>query len=86
MFDEIYLTGFKIFGDHSANPTEMIAQHFQKNPHLQVTASIVEVSAKDADVYIEQTKQKIKERQKERPGLRVLNLHCGVGPNKIYHL
>ena len=86
MFDHIYLTGFKIFGNHKANPTELIAQHFQQHPNPQITSSIVEVTTKDADTYIEQIKGKIAQLRKEKPNAKVLNLHFGVGPNKIYHL
>ena len=81
MFDEVYLTGFKIFGSYEANPTQLLAEHFGKSGIPGLSCSVVEVTAKDADEYVGRIGQKVKGGEK-----RVLNLHFGVGPNKVYHL
>lgn len=82
MFDEILLTGFKVFGNHDVNPTQLISEHFSAHPLKGVNCSVVEVTAKDADAYVE----KIKEHVICSKDKKILNLHFGVGPNKVYYL
>lgn len=82
MFDQILLTGFKVFGGCEVNPTQLLAQHFIEHPRKGVTCSVVEVTAKDADAYIEKAKEKVLCSK----GKKILNLHFGVGPNTVYEL
>ena len=82
MFDQILLTGFKVFGGHDVNPTQLVAEHFIQHPRKGVSCSVVEVTAKDADAYIEKAKQQVLCSKDKK----ILNLHFGVGPNKVYYL
>lgn len=77
MYDHVYLTGFKKFGEHTVNPTEEAVKSVSM---AGVTCSIVEVTTADVDKYIE----RISEEVGRRKGQRVLHLHFGVGPNKVY--
>jgi len=56
MFDQIYLTGFKKFGNHDVNPTQLVSEHFAKQEIPGLKCSVVEVTTKDADAYIESIK------------------------------
>jgi pyroglutamyl-peptidase len=82
MFDQVYLTGFKIFGGHQVNPTQLLAEHFSEHKVEGVETAVIEVAAKEADAYIEKIRTAIGESKDKK----VLNLHFGVGPNKVYHL
>jgi len=82
MFDEVYLTGFKKFGNCSVNPTQMIAEHYLKSTIAGLHSAVVEVTTKDVDAYINSMKKIIADMGTKK----ILNLHFGVGPNKIYHL
>jgi pyrrolidone-carboxylate peptidase len=82
MFDQVYLTGFKKFGNHEFNPTEMISEHFAKQAIPGLECDVVEVAVEPVDAYIDKIKHKIA----ELPGKKILNVHFGVGPNKVYHL
>lgn len=53
-----------------------------KHPRDGLRCSVVEVTAKDADAYI----NKIQQQLVASKGKKVLNLHFGVGPNKVYNL
>jgi hypothetical protein len=59
MFDRVYLTGFKKFGDHDVNPTQMLAEHFATLNISGLTCSVIEVTVEDVDSYINKTKQLI---------------------------
>ena len=85
MFDQVYLTGFKIFGGVECNPTQLLAEHYSKAGIKNLSCEIVEVAAKCVDEYVEKVKE-CEEKSEESEGKRILNLHFGVGPNKIYHL
>lgn len=80
MFDQIYLTGFKKFGNHDVNPTQLVSEHFAKQEIPGLKCSVVEVTTKDADAYIESIKQELV----STPNKKILNIHFGVGPNTVY--
>lgn len=82
MFDQVLLTGFKVFGGHEVNPTQLIAEYFMEHPRKGVSCSVVEVTVKDVDAYISKTKEKVMCSK----GQKILNLHFGVGPNTVYKL
>ena len=82
MFDAIFLTGFKKFGNHAVNPTEEVVKAIEGRGIAGVRCSIVEVTAADADKYVEAVRSELAQRK----GEKILHLHFGVGPNKVYHL
>lgn len=75
------MTGFKKFGDVGVNPTELIIDELTKNPIKNVIVSKLDVTTEEVDNYIE---SKLKE-QCGSPKT-ILNVHFGVGPNKVYFL
>lgn len=81
MFDEVYLTGFKKFGNVQVNPTELIVDAFLKETLQNVKVNKLDVTTEEVDKYI----LGIKDQQSSSKN-RILNIHCGVGPNKVYHL
>lgn len=47
MFDQIYLTGFKSFGNVDVNPTELLIDHFLEKEHPRIAkATKLDVVAK----------------------------------------
>ncbi len=52
MFDQVFMTGFKVFGGHEVNPTQLVAEHFSQAKVPGLTCTVVEVTAKDADAYV----------------------------------
>lgn len=75
------MTGFKKFADVDVNPTELIIDELIKNPINNVHVSKLDVTVEDVDRYIQETKNKQCQSEKN-----ILNLHFGVGPNKVYFL
>ena len=78
----MYLTGFKKFGNHAVNPTQLLAEHYLNSKVSNVHASVVEVTTKDVDTYIDSMKGILADKGNKK----ILNLHFGVGPNKVYYL
>jgi pyrrolidone-carboxylate peptidase len=56
MFDQVFLTGFKKFGNCEVNPTELICEELKKYELGGVSCRTIEVTVEDVDEYIEQTK------------------------------
>jgi pyrrolidone-carboxylate peptidase len=81
MFDEVYLTGFKKFGNVDVNPTELIVDALLNEPLQNVNANKLDVTTEEVDKYI----SNIKDQQCSSKS-KILNIHCGVGPNKVYYL
>lgn len=84
MFDAIYLTGFKKFANVDVNPTQLIAQHFEKQKHPNIAkVTRLDVTTDEVDAYLKNICKDLGEDCKNK---KVLNLHLGVGPNTAYHL
>ena len=81
MYNEVHLTGFKKFGDVTVNPTELIVDELTSSPIPQVHPTKLDVTVDEVNNYIS---AKVKEQCE--PGKKILNIHFGVGPNKVYFL
>jgi hypothetical protein len=58
----------------------LVSEHFaeQKIPGLR--CATVEVTTKDADAYINSIREAVVSSKEKK----ILNIHFGVGPNKVY--
>lgn len=82
MFQKVNVTGFQAFGNIDVNPTELVVNSFIEKPHpKQGDARKLDVTVKAVDEYVEEMCAKAKEDH-----LKTVNLHFGVGPNKVYFL
>ncbi len=57
MYEEVYLTGFKKFGDVDVNPTELIIDELSHNPINNVHVSKLDVTVEEVDNYIQEKKK-----------------------------
>jgi hypothetical protein len=81
MYEEVHLTGFKKFGEITVNPTELIVDDLTSSPIPYVNPRKLDVTVDEVDKYvIEKVKEQCKSDKK------ILNIHFGVGPNKVYFL
>jgi pyrrolidone-carboxylate peptidase len=82
MFDTVNITGFQSFGSVKVNPTELIINELKKKPHSKLkNIQKLNVTTKDVDSYINELSQRCSPKEG-----RTLNLHMGVGDNKVYLL
>ena len=81
MYEEVHLTGFKKFGEITVNPTELIVDDLTSSPIPHVNPRKLDVTVDEVDKYVV---EKIKEQCKSDK--KILNIHFGVGPNKVYFL
>lgn len=85
-FHQIILTGFKTFGSHSKNPTEELISSLTEQEMKQRRIAkkfALDVTCTEVDCFAGQLKQEFDEL---KPGKKVLIVHMGVGPNKVYFL
>lgn len=80
------LTGFKTFGDHNFNPTEVVVQSItedeMKKHHISKKLTL-DVTCKDVDCFTEQLCKELDGIDEDKP---LLVVHMGVGPNIVYYL